>query len=510
MKHFCFFVFGLWFTNSLYCQHSYYIGAAKNVHQVTALQALPQLTLKPGDTIFFPGGDTVRGNIRLSNFHGSKTHNIILTSYGNGKAEIDGKNDEALVISGSDHFQILNLRLTGSGRKTGSKTDGLKLINCRYAKIKNLEISGFQKSGLMCYNSESIEVKNVFAHENGFAGILVEGDYQRRISNNIQIINCRADNNPGDPTNVDNHSGNGILVGNCKNVLIEYCTASNNGWDMPRVGNGPVGIWAYEADSVTIQHCISYHNKTAKGAADGGGFDLDGGVTNSVIQYCLSYENWGSGYGIFEYGGAEKWYNNTLRYSISINDGLVTDYASGMLIWNGDDRDSSFKNFYAYNNFFYNDRKYAFGFSEQSRHKKFVFLNNVFICSDTSDIFNGIDSSSNDIFLGNVWMKKSGGFAQNGVSNLESWSKANGYEQINGKFTGTSFQRALFAVPSHFDITDPHSVQTQSLLFLCNDALRKKGIDIRKVFSINVGKSDFFGHPLLSHIDISPGVCEVK
>ncbi|TMI80588.1 MAG: right-handed parallel beta-helix repeat-containing protein, partial [Bacteroidetes bacterium] len=182
------------------------------------------------------------------------------------------------------------------------------------------------------------------------------------MSANIKIVNCRADNNPGDPSNLQNHSGNGILVGNCRNVLIDYCTASNNGWDMPRIGNGPVGIWAYEADSVVIQHCIAYRNKTAKGAADGGGFDLDGGVTNSIIQYCLSYENWGSGYGIFQYDGADKWYNNTVRYCVSINDGLVTDHACGMLIWNGSNVGSDFTRFQAYNNVFYNDKKYAFAF----------------------------------------------------------------------------------------------------------------------------------------------------
>ena len=86
----------------------------------------------------------------------------------------------------------------------------------------------------------------------------------------------------------------------------------------------PVGIWAYEADSVTIQHCIAYRNKTSKGSEDGGGFDLDGGTTNSTIQYCLTYENEGSGFGIFQYDGASPWKNNTVRFNISVNDGLVS------------------------------------------------------------------------------------------------------------------------------------------------------------------------------------------
>jgi hypothetical protein len=517
MKQFVLLFLILLSLSNVYSQHNYYFAKGKSEGNGTkqkpfrSLQKLSQLSLEPGDTVFFYAGDTITGNISLNNVNGRKEHNIVFTSYGKGKCIINSRNKEAFVIINSSNFQIANLILTGAGRKTGNTTDGLKLFNCRNATIKGIDISGFQKSGLILYNCEVTEVDGVFAHENGFAGILIEGDYQKRISGNIHIVNCRADNNPGDPSNFNNHSGNGILVGNCKNILIEYCTATNNGWDMPRIGNGPVGIWAYEADSVIIQHCISYRNKTAKGAADGGGFDLDGGVTNSIIQYCLSYENWGTGYGIFEYPGAGRWYNNTLRYCISINDGYETDQASGMLIWNGWNSDSAFTDFYAYNNFFYNDRKYAFCFTYPSRHRKFFFFNNVFSASDTSDIFNGVDSSSSDIFLGNIWMKKSGGYAQNSFDNLEKWAKATGYEQKDGKLAGTSFQNQLFVMPGHINITDPYSLKKNPLLLsLCNNALRNKGIDIRKMFSVDAGKTDFFGHIIPLHGAFDAGVCEMK
>src|SRR4051812_6936787 len=280
---------------------------------------------------------------------------------------------------------------------------------------------------------------------------------------------------------------------------------------MPRIGNGPVGIWAYEADSVIIQHCISYKNKTHKGAADGGGFDLDGGVTNSIIQYCLSYENWGSGYGIFQYGGADNWSNNIVRYCISLNDGKVTDKASGMLIWNGGNMDSAFTNFYAYNNFFYNDEKYVFGFLDQSQHKKFSFFNNIFIAADSSNIFDGIDSSTDDIFLGNVWMRKNGGFMQNSFTDINKWSSATGYEQQAGKITATTSHQKIFSIPSHIDIADPYKIKTNFLLLsLCNDAFRNKGIDIKKLFGIDVGKTDFFGNSLASTNVFEPGICQMK
>jgi hypothetical protein len=505
------------FCNAGYCQHKYYFhsGAAEGngtrEHPFTSLEKLSQLALKPGDTVFFAGRETIQGNILLKDIHGTKDANIVFMSYGKGTSTIYGGNKESFVIAASSHFQIVDLSFMGSGRKTGNETDGLKLANCKNGTLKDLEISGFQKAGLIVLNSQGVQINRVYAYDNGLAGILVEGDYKKRLSANIKIVNCRADNNPGDPTNLENHSGNGILVGNCRNVLIDYCTATNNGWDMPRIGNGPVGIWAYEADSVIIQHCIAYRNKTAKGAADGGGFDLDGGVTNSMIQYCLSYENWGSGYGIFQYDGADKWRNNTVRYCISINDGLVTDHACGMLIWNGSNVHGDFTRFYAYNNVFYNDKKHAFSFLDQSRHKAFSFFNNVFVASDTSEIFDGIDSSSNDIFLGNVWMRKGGGFQQNGFSDLRKWSNKTGYEQRYGKFFGSSFAKQLFSVPAGLQITDPHSLGKSSILLsLCNDVLRNKGVDITKTFSLDIGKSDFFGHAIHPTNGLTPGVCESK
>ncbi len=44
---------------------------------------------------------------------------------------------------------------------------------------------------------------------------------------------------------------------------------------MPRPGNGPVGIWAYECDSLTIQYCYSHDNKTSNEEKTEADFDFD-------------------------------------------------------------------------------------------------------------------------------------------------------------------------------------------------------------------------------------------
>ncbi len=274
-------------------------------HPFKTIARSNRIKLHAGDSIMFASGQVFRGTLQINKYGSALEEKpVSIFSGGKGQAIIDGGNKAGVEISEAKFVQIRNLHIKGSGRKEGNTANGVLINNCSNISIDSLSITGFQKAGLLVYSSSDIMITRVHAFENGFAGISIDGEYGTKNSKQILISDCLAENNPGDPSNFKNHSGNGIIAGNCKNVTIEYCIATNNGWDMPRIGNGPVGIWCYEADIVMIQYCISYRNKTAKGADDGGGFDFDGGVTNSVIQYCLSYENHGSAFGIFQYNGA--------------------------------------------------------------------------------------------------------------------------------------------------------------------------------------------------------------
>src|SRR4051794_40673322 len=103
-------------------------------------------------------------------------------------------------------------------------------------------------------------------------------------------------------------------------------------------------------------------------------------------------------------------------------------------------------------------------------------------------------------------MHKSGGFKQNNFTDLATWATATGYEQTNGKLTGTSFQHSLLNIPSNIDITNPHALGTNPLLLtLCNGALHNKGINILKMFSVNTGTRDFFGRPIPLGESFEPG-----
>jgi hypothetical protein len=439
------------------------------------LDKISHLHLKAGDTIYFKSEQVFNGSLLLTQaVNGTINKPVVITSYGQGHATINAKDSVGIEVSKGGYVKLQHLTLVGSGRKTGNVKDGVTIDNCTQISVEDLNISGFQKSGLRIFSSKNVVAKKVFAHDNGSAGITVESAYPKRESSDIKILDCRAENNPGDPTNLTNHSGNGIVVGNCKNVLIDHCTATNNGWDMPRIGNGPVGIWAYEAENVVIQHCLSYRNKTSKGGADGGGFDLDGGVTNSIVQYCFSYENQGSGYCIFQYWGASPWHHNIFRYNISENDGTVSDSQAGLYVWNSSDDEKQFYDCDVYGNIIYNAKVAAICFSEKSESKGIRFYNNVFVGKDS--LIKGKDKIGDTKYQGNNWWSIESGFKIDDIKDIKVWAEKTGKEQKDGKIIGLNI-KPDFKNPGKAVITSASQLKTFTNYQLpANSILRSKPV----------------------------------
>jgi len=448
--------------------------------------------LDAGDTIYFKGGEVFETSLYVNSLNkGTKKNPIVITSFGKAKAIIKSDDRTGILVHNSQYLKIEKMRFIGSGRKNGNTKDGVCLSNCKHVSVSEMEIEGYQKSGLDIFCSSHVNAENIYAHDNGYAGIQVYGTYGNKdAASDILIRHCFAENNPGDPTNLENHSGNGIVAGRCKNVTIEYCSATNNGWDMPRKGNGPVGIWAYEVDSVLIQYCISYKNKTSKGSQDGGGFDFDGGVTNSTIQYCLSYENEGAGYSLFQYKGASLWYNNVVRYCISENDGNVSNGMGGLFVWNSSEDPEELKDCYFYNNTIYNERGGAMCFESKSQNKNFFYYNNIFIGKD--DLNKGADISGT--FIGNDWFSLTGtGFNMKGARNFNQWTHSSGKELLNGKVVGLNLH-PKFRNPGKTTLTDPTKLSEYDAYQLIeNSPLRHKGLNPTKEFKLNTTNKDFNG-----------------
>lgn len=472
------------------------------------LKTIDELNLrlqKKAANICFAGGQTFNGRLVLNGINGSDRSPVKIKSWGNGQAVINGGNDEAIKIENSRNIWILNLSLKGNGRKNGNTANGLSIIQSSFCRAENINVSGFQKSGIDLYNCSESRVIKVVSTDNGFSGINIMGS-ARNLSRKILIQDCKAENNPGDPTNLENHSGNGILIGVSDSVTIDHCTATNNGWDMPRQGNGPVGIWTWESDHVNIQYCISYRNKTSKNAKDGGGFDLDGGVTNSVIQYCLSYENQGAGYGLFQYSGASAWSDNIVRYCVSINDAQTTEGAGSIFIWNGANDLNQLINCMIYNNVINNSVGPLISYENSSAHKNFTFTNNIFIGSGKpiSGVFTGSS------FIGNDWWNTGGDIKFMKFASLAEWAKSTQQEMIQSHYVGMQLD-PKFKGPLLTDITDPYQLEKLSGYILQSDSpLKNKGLDLKAIFGIEPPTKDFYGNPVPPGAAPEPGIFKMK
>lgn len=462
------------------------------------IEKINQTRFSPGDAILFNGGDEFTGTLTLSGEdRGTEQERIRISSFGEGRAVINGINEEALKADSCDFITIENLVFKGSGRSSGNSADGVLVRTSDGVILDHLEVRGFQHSGVHLHQCNDARITHVYAHENGFAGIHVTGSTMRDPDNydnhNLYIGYCVAENNPGDPTVLENHSGNGILASSVQGGTIEYCEAFNNGWDMIWTGNGPVGIWIWDCTEFTIQHCIAHHNRTNPVAADGGGFDFDGGVSNSVIQYCIAHNNEGAGFGLYEFGAAKPWENNTVRYNLSVDDGIINGGSVG--IWKNDER-GTMRNCQIYNNTFYNSQEDGNSLWLYDHYPGFQFRNNVFV-------YNGAllaedQVLENEVFQGNLYWNLGGSPSFFGYQSLEEWARASGQEMLDGTVAGF-YGDPLFPFAGTLELTDPEKISPESLSpFLPEQGslLIDAGLNLRELLGMDPGERDLAGSPI--------------
>jgi hypothetical protein len=367
---------GLLMARSFYVDPNVGNDSATGLSPLTAWKTLSRAAreeFRPNDRLLLRGQAVMPGGVTISG-----TTSLSIESYGGGLATIQAGTGDGLAILNSTRLRVKNLNIVGPGRKSNDGY-GLRLERVRSSEISNLKVSGFRSGGLTIDGSTEVKVSRVVAQGNGASGIEVRGGYGTLPrSSKIQIADCKAIGNLGDPKNLTNHSGNGIIVGGVDDCLIEFCEAAENGADMPREGNGPVGIWAWNASKVRIRNSISHDNKSP--GTDGGGFDLDGGVRDSVIENCLSYGNVGAGYLVCQYQGGDVVANNVIRNCISFLDG-TKNMNSGIALF----RPSEMKNIRGIlfeNNTIINDR---FAVSTMEDISQLTFRRNVLIAKE--DLF---------------------------------------------------------------------------------------------------------------------------
>jgi len=302
-----------------------------------------------GSLIYFQGGQTFTGCLVFNSTNvpvSSASTPFRVYSYGTGqaiiKSDCTGNYSAAVTADNVSGFQLNNLKIvngttTAAGvllqnQTSSSPTQGLV--------VSNSDISGFATpSGSP--SAFGAQIMIIGYAVNGNTGPL----------NNVQIRNNKLHGSGvtsgagpgiygwGGPVNITNVTvtgnhiynlgmapktvGAALQVGGWDGAVVEHNLIHDIGANVTSCG-GTSGIMTYNANNVRIRYNEVYNVRpypSFTAGCDWDGIDLDGGTSNSVVEYNYTHDNAGSG--LLAYTstvGSRVWGPNTFRYNISEND----------------------------------------------------------------------------------------------------------------------------------------------------------------------------------------------
>lgn len=478
-------------------------------------------TFEAGDRILFEGAKTFKGSLKFNAKDSCTPDNpVTVGSYGGGRATINSGSKNGLYADNCGGFVVKDLIFVGAGRETKKDFSGILFftdlgegIKPEHIRIDNVDVSGYRQRGIHISGSRKsnsgfrdVRITNADIHDNGNQGIAASGSQPPGdwVHKGIYVGDCRIYDNEG-ISGKRGHSGNGIILSSVDGAVIEYCEAYNNGRlsDDPQ-GGGPIGIWAWDSKNVVIQYCEAYDNKTGN-KADGGGFDLDGGCVNCVMQYNYSHGNYGAGYGIYQYGGAREFKNNVVRYNITETDGIKNKHG-GVNFWSTPSS-GGIQNTRVYNNtIFVGDQTNGAGIVDfpngENEETCYVYdteiYNNIILTTPGKKVLDIPNTNSRWNFRGNCYWTYGGDiqirWGDTTYSSLNEWRVASGQERFGGVDVGFKTDPKLVDAGAGGTIGDAHSLAALNAYRLTSESpLIDAGLDIESAFGIDAGKHDFYG-----------------
>lgn len=492
-----------------------------------------QTTLQAGDSVYFQGGEQFIGNMVLKG-GGSSQNPVLIGTYGATNAIIDSQanpGEPAIYGYNTGGFQIENLTLTNSGVGTNgdSLTNGYGIFFFADQKMpgkypgiimNNIEVAGNPATGISVGSWspknpgwDFVIVSNVYSHDNnegmstyGYTAAGVKPSYA------IGELDVSA-------SEFCSNSSSGLVICGARTGSVDSCSFHDN--------QSTGGCWTWGTAGITIQNCISHHNKKGD-ASDGFGFDLDGGSQDCTIQYCLSYSNDTPGFTIFDYPGSAQTVNNTIRYCVSENDVRndgewgsfeVFPYANTPII------NCSIYNCVAYLTS-RSGTNSASGFESYGRDLASWYLGGIKGCSFRNNVIY-LDGAGTDMrfFTGNVGATQPAEMMMQGnlyyssqgetaiyfqdrlYSNFEYWRLLNPeQEKLHGKRTGLVTNPYFGSVGTASSVTDPSMLASvTSYRPSAWSACLSHGLNLKKLFKINPGETDFWGNALPTNGPVTIG-----
>ena len=188
-----------------------------------------------------------------------------------------------------------------------------------------------------------------------------------------------------------------------------------------------------------LNRIAQYDNRSPHGG-DGGGFDIDGGVTNSIVQYNVARNNSGAGFLLAQFRFAEPMQQNIFRYNLSVNDGA--DEYGAFTIW-GQDSTSIAESALFHNNTAIVDRAVAPNsrgavWLVNSNHDDIDLINNLFVALNGAALIDGTTTLDQAKFVNNAYWTGDAQILLEGTefSSIAEWAAATQQELVNGELVG--------------------------------------------------------------------------
>lgn len=399
-----------------------------------------QQNLRSGDKVLFKGNATFNGTLYLT----GNESGVTISSYG-GRASIHGGNWRGIDVLDGNGTTITNINVRGNGMYANGGSGIYFHTNTAGKVMDSITVSDVAVSGFGAYDIkfeawtggsryQNVRITNASIHDSLEGGIWINGS-ANRVHKNIYIANVYTWNHPGNGS-WNKVTGNGIALFDVDGATIENSVAHDNGAN----GKAPVGIWTAGSNRVTIQNCESFNNKTIANS-DGGGFDFDWDVTNSVMQYNYSHDNEGPGFLVC--GDNHNSDGNVIRYNISQNDGRKNGVGAILLYGNA-------KNLKIHNNTVYmNPTGRGDSAAFKAFHSGGTSMSNVDVRNNifytvggvsVVDVDNAITDNGSNSFLGNAYHAGGSGFnirwSGRNFNSLDSFRGGTGKEKMNGANVG--------------------------------------------------------------------------
>lgn len=498
------------------------------------------LNLPAGTKIFLAAGETFSdaGLVFLATDLGSAASPIVVDRFPSTATTLPiikpPSGQHAINIYNTAGITVQNIELAGSDTMS---TYGISMWNDLTTGTKK---AGFVFDHVLVHNFfqgifiganqasfsgfQDVKISNCTVHDCISDGIVSQGyNYgttTQQSHKNIQVLKSTVYNCFGDQVSTGIiHSGSGIMISGTLGGTIDGCVAHDNGGKAnDHTGGGPVGIWCWNCNGVTIQHSLVYNQKTTSGTTDGGGFDIDGGATNCIVQYCYSYNNQGPGFEVVQFSGAPTITNATVRYNVSWKDGRAGQ--GSLSVWNGDSAGASkYQNVRFYNNTVVSEGSAnpAVGYPIWGYALSAKFYNNIFYALTTSPLVSATQNTGSLTFLGNNYCSAANTpswvWGSTTYTNFTTWQSAAGTPEKSGGVSIGNYGTPGLSDPVNGASPTNASALTSISAFTPSSATtvinKGQNLTTSTYGSLSVGSVDFLGKPIpVGQYDI--GAVEVQ